>query len=168
MKQSILRLALGIILLVSCRASQEKVTDVDTYTQAAVLTEMPPKTQLPNPCASEDIHEFIIRMDDIEKRFDDLTLKAEETSPENLLPILEEMTAIEQEFKDMDVPPCALRTKAAFESYLFSKSQCYFQIFAAEGLGYTKPPEIPEDHDFCEAALDHFDYYELQRGALGD
>jgi len=130
---------------------------------------LPSETQLPNPCASEDISDFIVPMDDIAKRFDDLTLKAEETSPENLLPILEEMQGIEQGFKSIDVPPCALRVKAAFESYFFSKFQCYSHVYTVEGLGYTHPPEFRENKiDFCVLALEQLEYYKTQRDALGN
>ena len=130
---------------------------------------IPVATQLPNPCASEDISEFIVTIDDITKRFEDVMLLAENTAPENLEPMIKEMLAIEQEFKNNTPPSCALRAKAALESYLFSKSQCHFQIYTVEGLGYTPPPEITEQKvDFCDLALEQLAYYQLQRNALGD
>ena len=130
---------------------------------------IPVETQRPNPCASEDISEFIVTIDDITKRFEDVTLLAENTSPENLEPIIKEMLAIEQEFKDMVAPSCALKAKAALESYLFSKSQCHFHIYTVEGLGYVRPPELQEPKiDVCALALDQLAYYEIQRSALGD
>ena len=109
---------------------------------------IPIETKIPNPCAAEDISEFIFAIDDITKRFEDEVLLAENTSPEDLEPMIKEMVAIEKEFKNTTAPSCALRAKAALESYLFSKSQCHFKIYTVEGLGYTQPPEFEDKIEF--------------------
>lgn len=127
---------------------------------------LPVATQPPNPCASEDISEFIVALDDIAKRFEDVALLAENTAPENLKPIIEEMQVIEQEFINMDTPPCALRAKAALESYIFSKIQCHFHIYAVETVGEDSLPE--RKTDVCSLALDQLEYYQTQRDALRD
>ena len=159
---SIKLIAYGVLLAMTLSCCREASLPVEAPVP------VPVETQLPNPCASEDISEFVLAIDDIEKRFEDLTLRAEDTSPENLKPIIEEMQAIEQEFKNSDVPPCALRVKAAFENYFFSKVQCYFHVYAVEGLGNTPPPGFEAKIDFCVLALEQLEYYQTQRDALGN
>ena len=127
---------------------------------------IPVETQLPNPCASEDISELIAAMDDTAKQFEDTVILAENTSPENLETIIKEMQAIEKELEIIDTPSCALRAKAALENYIFSKTQCYFDIYAVEIVGENSLPE--RNSDVCSLALDQLEYYKVQREALGD
>lgn len=127
---------------------------------------LPVKMQIPNPCATEDVSEFIIAMDATAKRFDDLVLLAEDTSPENLEPIIKEMQVVEQELKIVNVPSCALQAKAALDNYIFSKIQCYFHIYANETVEKDSLPE--SKIDVCNLALEQLEYYTTKIDALRD
>ena len=126
----------------------------------------PVETRIPNPCASEDLNEFIITMDEIEKRFDDVVLLAEDTSPENLEPLIKEMQMVKQELEIVDEPSCALQAKAALDSYMLSKTQCYFQIYAVEIVEEDSlfEPKI----DVCDLALEQLTYYTAKMDVLRD
>ncbi|MBT4843584.1 MAG: hypothetical protein HON91_14260, partial [Anaerolineae bacterium] len=126
---------------------------------------LPVETQLTNPCASEDISAYIAGIDDIAKRFEGKTAIAENTSPENLELIIKEMQAIGQELEILDTPSCALKVKAALDSYIFSESQCYFGNYAVEISGKDSQEKKT---DFCSLALEQLAYYNTQRNALSE
>ena len=62
----------GLLLTITLSSCGETSLPVETQ-----LPPIPTKTQIPNPCASEDISEFIIAIDDVAKQFEDVTRRAE-------------------------------------------------------------------------------------------
>ena len=129
---------------------------------------LPVETPTPDNCSAEDLTEFITTMDDLAQRFDDLAQVAEDTPAENLRLVIEEMQSVELGVKNIDTPPCALRTKAALENYTASEAQCvmlrHSNAILKEVLKEVTRP--PRKIDWCNLASDQLEYYNTQMDEL--
>ncbi len=140
-------LVLSVLVLTACSAAP-----------------LPVETPTPDNCSAEDLTKFITAMDDLAQRFESLVHIAEDTPGEDLLPVIKEMESAELGVKNIDTPPCALRTKAAFENYTFSKTQCIFHTHAVAVIEESQlaEPKI----DYCSLASDQFGGYNTQMDEL--
>jgi hypothetical protein len=125
---------------------------------------LPIETSTPDLCYSEHLRQIIITLDDAVQQFEDATHLAENTPDENLRPVIEEMQAIRQAVKDVDTPLCAIKTKAALDSYMDSKIQCYFKIYADSVV--ETPLSGPEVRGYCSLAPSKLEYYNTKMDEL--
>ena len=127
---------------------------------------LPVETPTPDICSAEDLTEFITTMGDAAQQFEHLAHAAEDTPGENLEPVIKEMQEVQQDVENIDTPPCALKTKAALDYYMFSKIQCHFQIYAVEVVEGTRLPVWERKIDSCSLASDQLEYYNTKMDEL--
>jgi len=125
---------------------------------------LPAETPTPDLCSAEELREIIATMDEVAKRFEDVTHLAADTPPENLEPVIKEMQGVKQEVEEVGTPPCAIKTKAALDSYMFSEIQCYFKIYA--GAVVETPLADRGVKDSCSLAPDKLEYYHTKMDEL--
>ena len=127
---------------------------------AAVISSCAPLTPVATvpptqaDCQPEEVNAFIEAARDADAAFQALAAKTEDASADELETLIKEMQLVEEEFKAIDAPPCALKAKAALENYFSSAVQCAFAQFA-EAIG---APE--SDTDFCALAEEQYGYYQ--------
>lgn len=124
---------------------------------------LPVETPTLDVCSSEHLRQIITTLDDAAQRFDNATHLAENTPDENLEPVIKEMQAIRQEAGEADTPLCAITAEAALDSYMHSKIQCYFKIFAD---AVVETPLEDRAYSYCSLATSQLEYYNTKMNDL--
>ena len=127
----------------------------------------PAASHTADPCSVEKVTPFLDAADDTLNRFNQLAQNADEIPGKDLESIIKEMQVIETEAEDIDLPLCALKSKAALTSYMGTLIQGYFRLYS-QGISIT--PEVAINRSTAEdefnLAASKLEHYETEREAL--
>jgi len=105
--------------------------------------------------------QFVTDVETIAQNFSDATALADTSPVDDLPQTIRRLQAIRAELQNIDTPPEALQTKAALDSYMDSKIQCYFKRLApAEAMVNS------EKKDLCSLSESKLNYFHQQLDAL--
>jgi hypothetical protein len=103
-----------IVLVFSLVNVQTPASPVPTQSN----TSTPVLTSTPDVCAPENIKASVLELNKFARAFDDLSVLAENTPREQLVPIITQLQNIRREAEDFDAPPCMLKMKEYQLNYM--------------------------------------------------
>lgn len=117
----------------------------------------------PSPTETLTSLQFVANMETIAQRFSDTVVLANKSSVDELPSIIRQLQSIREELAGIDTPneALALQTKAALDSYMDSKIQCYFKRLAPD-----TSQAYQEKKDLCSLSDSKLDYFYQLLGKL--
>lgn len=115
----------------------------------------------PSSTKTQTSLQFVTGVEAIAQNFFDTSALADTSSVEELPQTIRQLQSIREELQGIDTPPEALQTKAALDSYMDSKIQCYFKRLApADSLVNG------EEKDLCSLSESKLNYFYQQLDKL--
>ncbi len=111
---------------------------------------------VPAPSAAniQTSQQFVDDMETTAQNFSDLAALADKSSEKELPQIIRQMQSTRDGLQSIDVPPNAITAKAALDSYMDSKIQCYFKRLAPDTAQVNQ-----EKKDLCSLSDSKLDYF---------
>ncbi len=122
-----------------------------------------PATVAPAPTGDAQMQQFVTRIEQLAQNFSETVAVADDTSVENLPPVIRQLQTIQTEVKNLDAPADALKVQAALDSYMDSKIQCYFKKLKPQN---ATSEFGDEKKDLCSLSASKFEYFRQQFDAL--
>ena len=150
-------IVLALLLGVACKT---------TYTTKSVSDTL--DTPAPqDDCSAETLSSFITTLNNTAAEFDAAVQTASTTTPENMIPILEEMAAIKERLGEIDLLPCGIKAQAALDNYITSQTQCLTRKWGEAMNGeVTNNLNDSDLLDVCALAADQATFYDTKMDEL--
>ena len=124
----------------------------------------PTNTPSPTSGNAQSLPQFVITIETLAQNFSQTVEVADASSVEELPQIIRQLEAIREDVQNLSTPPPALKTKAALDSYMNSKIQCYFKHLVTPNPAIEWAAE--QEKDLCSLSASKLDYFHQKLNEL--
>lgn len=118
-------------------------------------------TITPSPTSGDaPLLQFVADIETLAQNFSQIAEAADASSVEELPQIIRQLQAIQSDVQSLPSPPLALETKAALDSYMHSKIQCYFKYLV------TPNSATELEKDLCSLSASKLNYFRQKLNEL--
>ena len=109
---SIIVIGVIVVSLLNIRPPEAPVPTVtSTSIPTATTTDVPTVTYTPDPCALQNLQVLVLDFNRISREFDELSVIAQNTTREQLAPVITQLQTIRRKSEDYSVPACMTSLK---------------------------------------------------------
>ena len=120
----------------------------------------PANTPSPTSGNTQSMSQFVVEIETLTQNFSQVVEMADASSVEELPQSIHQLQGIREDVRNLTAPPSALETKAALDSYMYSKIQCYFKRLV------TPNPATEQEKDLCSLSASKLDYFHKKLNEL--